>query len=83
MKTPCRFSYFLLMLISAELASALVVHGRAQAVRIPEHTCHRLVYWSSCDWQKCIQECSKEPYGLGQCENNTCICTYYCKEPPK
>ncbi|KAK3227157.1 hypothetical protein Dsin_007019 [Dipteronia sinensis] len=63
------------------LPSALVVHG-VEAARIPEHTCHKVIDSKRCNSQKCIQECSKEPNGLGECKQSICFCTYYCKNPP-
>ncbi|KAK1562354.1 hypothetical protein Q3G72_010622 [Acer saccharum] len=63
------------------LPSALAVLG-VEAARIPEHTCHKVIDSKRCDSQKCIQECSKEPNGLGECKQSICFCTYYCKNPP-
>ncbi|PON76182.1 S locus-related glycoprotein 1 binding pollen coat protein [Parasponia andersonii] len=63
--------------------SILAFSGGARAVRIPEHTCHKLVNLTKCDLQSCTQECSKEAHGNGVCKDNTlCFCTYYCKDPP-
>ncbi|KAK7284718.1 hypothetical protein RJT34_19470 [Clitoria ternatea] len=84
MKTPYILSNLLLVLIlSAGLGSDFVERGRANGVKIPEHWCHKLVHLNNCELQKCFQECSKEPYGIGECkEYSTCFCTYYCKNPP-
>ncbi|XP_028777509.1 uncharacterized protein LOC114734137 [Neltuma alba] len=83
MATPSILSHLLLILIFAGgLASNLVVQSGAQAARIPEHSCHKLVPLSNCDNQKCSQECSKHPNGVGQCKATACFCTYYCKDPP-
>ncbi|KAJ6914452.1 hypothetical protein NC651_016657 [Populus alba x Populus x berolinensis] len=60
---------------------ARAIHG-ANAVRMPEHTCRKLLSMNRCDLQKCNQECSKEPLGVGECRNANCSCTYYCKQPP-
>ncbi|KAL2345357.1 hypothetical protein Fmac_006642 [Flemingia macrophylla] len=67
---------------AAGLASDFVVRGRAHGVKIPEHWCHKLIHLSNCELQKCFQECSKEPYGIGECKDSSCFCTYYCKDPP-
>ncbi|KAK7244687.1 hypothetical protein RIF29_39512 [Crotalaria pallida] len=85
MKTSYTYivSHLLLMLIfSAGLGSNFVVRGRAHGVRIPEHWCQKLIHSSNCKLQKCFQECSKEPYGIGECKDSTCFCTYYCRDPP-
>ncbi|MBA0730678.1 hypothetical protein Golax_020528, partial [Gossypium laxum] len=37
------------------------------AARIPEHTCHKAIETNTCELQKCIHECSKEPAGVGDC----------------
>ncbi|MBA0550700.1 hypothetical protein Gotri_022649, partial [Gossypium trilobum] len=37
------------------------------AARIPEHTCHKVIETNTCELQKCIHECSKEPAGVGDC----------------
>ncbi|XWS56155.1 hypothetical protein CRYUN_Cryun09bG0061900 [Craigia yunnanensis] len=52
------------------------------AARIPEHTCQKVIETNTCELQKCIQECCKEPAGMGDCRDNNCYCTYYCKDPP-
>ncbi|KAF9664796.1 hypothetical protein SADUNF_Sadunf16G0055300 [Salix dunnii] len=72
----------LLLLVSAKLSQPRAIIHEVNAVRIPEHTCHKLVDMNSCDLQKCNQECSKEPLGVGECRNAFCSCTYYCKQPP-
>nr|DAD42136.1 TPA_asm: hypothetical protein HUJ06_000366 [Nelumbo nucifera] len=48
-----------------------------------EHTCQEAIGSSKCDSQRCTQECYKEARGAGECRNNICICTYYCKQPPE
>ncbi|KAK6232325.1 hypothetical protein SCA6_002398 [Theobroma cacao] len=75
------FSLLLLLLASAEFGPALATRG-VYAARIPEHTCHKVIGTSICELQKCIQECSKEPAGAGDCRDNICYCSYYCKDPP-
>ncbi|KAL7204696.1 hypothetical protein ACSBR2_017741 [Camellia fascicularis] len=75
MKIFYTFLILFLLLISS-------VHD-AHAIRLPEDTCHKLIDSSKCELQKCSQDCSKEPYGLGKCKGTTCICTYYCKQPPQ
>ncbi|KAF5737368.1 hypothetical protein HS088_TW13G00247 [Tripterygium wilfordii] len=75
----------LLLLAASEIVAhnqALQVH-KARAVRIPEHTCHKQMKWGICQWQRCIRECSEEPFGVGGCSGTLCICTYYCKQPPQ
>lgn len=67
---------------AAGLASNFVVRGRAEGAKIPEHWCHKLIHISNCEPQKCLQECSKQPYGVGECKDATCFCTFYCKDPP-
>ncbi|KAE9590758.1 hypothetical protein Lalb_Chr20g0111031 [Lupinus albus] len=74
MKTSYIVSHLLLLLIFS------VVYGHG--VRIPEHWCHKLIHSSNCEMQKCFQECTKEPYGIGECKDTTCFCTYYCTNPP-
>ncbi|XVE75768.1 hypothetical protein DITRI_Ditri12bG0119200 [Diplodiscus trichospermus] len=49
---------------------------------IPEHTCNMVIETNKCKLPKCIKECSKEPDGVGDCRDNLCYCTYYCKDPP-
>ncbi|OMO68835.1 S locus-related glycoprotein 1 binding pollen coat [Corchorus olitorius] len=72
----------LLNSFEAEFGPALAKHG-VYAARIPEHTCHKVIDQTNiCELQKCIQECSKEPAGMGNCRDNICYCTYYCKDPP-
>ncbi|KAL9425555.1 hypothetical protein AB3S75_032503 [Citrus x aurantiifolia] len=63
------------------LVSALVLHD-VDAARIPEHTCHKLINSNKCESQKCIQECSEQFSGVGECKQTFCFCTYYCKDPP-
>ncbi|KAL7194214.1 hypothetical protein ACSBR1_034596 [Camellia fascicularis] len=75
MKIFYTFLILFLLLISS-------VHD-AYAIRLPEDTCHKLIDSSKCELQKCSKDCSKEPYGLGICTGTTCICTYYCKQPPQ
>ncbi|CAL0310041.1 unnamed protein product [Lupinus luteus] len=84
MKPSYIVSHLLLMLIfSVVLDSDFVVRGHAHhEVRIPEHWCHKLIHSSNCEMHKCFQECTKEPYGIGQCKDTTCFCTYYCTNPP-
>ncbi|KAH7554247.1 hypothetical protein JRO89_XS12G0142800 [Xanthoceras sorbifolium] len=73
----------LLLLASVDCIciTALAIHG-VDAARIPEHTCHKEIDSKKCDLQKCIQECSEEPNGVGECKQSICFCTYYCKNPP-
>ncbi|KAI9077307.1 hypothetical protein K1719_028640 [Acacia pycnantha] len=70
--------------IIPQLVLILILSGglASRAARIPEHSCHELLNLSNCDTQKCSQECSKHPSGVGQCRSSTCFCTYYCKDPP-
>ncbi|XP_021282931.1 uncharacterized protein LOC110415564 isoform X1 [Herrania umbratica] len=75
------FSLLLLLLASDEFGPALSTRG-VYAARIPEHTCHKVIATNICKLQKCIQECSKEPAGAGDCRDNICYCSYYCKDPP-
>ncbi|KAG4396542.1 hypothetical protein GLYMA_19G204900v4 [Glycine max] len=77
MKTPYTLCHLLLLIFSAGIASDFVVRGRAHGVKIPEHWCHKLIHLSNCELQKCFQECSKQPYGIGECKDSTCFCTYY------
>ncbi|KAL9399758.1 hypothetical protein Peur_008719 [Populus x canadensis] len=70
-----------LFILAAGFSHARAIHG-ANAARIPEHTCHKLLSMNRCDLQKCNQECSQEPLGVGECRNANCSCTYYCKQPP-
>ncbi|KAI8027953.1 hypothetical protein LOK49_LG02G01624 [Camellia lanceoleosa] len=58
MKIFYTFLILFLLLISS-------VHD-AHAIRLPEDTCHKLIDSSKCELQKCSQDCSKEPYGLGK-----------------
>ncbi|KAL4312580.1 hypothetical protein GQ457_01G014390 [Hibiscus cannabinus] len=82
MRISCMFFSLLLLLASAmEFGPELAKNG-ANAVRIPEHTCHKVIETNSCELHKCMEECSKEPAGLGGCRDNICYCTYYCKDPP-
>ncbi|KAJ4705518.1 S locus-related glycoprotein 1 binding pollen coat [Melia azedarach] len=76
MKMICTFFPLFLLLVSA-----LAFQG-VDTARIPEHTCHKLIDSKNCDLQKCIQECSQEPNGVGECKQTICFCTYYCKNPP-
>ncbi|BFG38478.1 hypothetical protein CerSpe_247520 [Prunus speciosa] len=78
------YPILLFLLVSVEFSTCSVVHGDALRVRIPEHWCHKLID-QSCRYelQSCIKECSKEPSGVGVCQNTVCFCTYYCKDPPK
>ncbi|KAA8518307.1 hypothetical protein F0562_015810 [Nyssa sinensis] len=84
MKMSCTLPPLLLLLIvsSVEFTAASAVH-EAHAIRIPEHTCRKLIGSGKCNWQKCIQDCFKEPNGVGKCKGSICICTYYCKQPPQ
>lgn len=59
----------------------MVLHD-VDAARIPEHTCHKLINSKKCKLQKCIQECSEQFNGMGECKQTFCFCTYYCKDPP-
>ncbi|KAM6561892.1 hypothetical protein CsatB_021890 [Cannabis sativa] len=70
----------LLLLFSVELLGFL----SEGMVRIPEHTCQKVVKLTKCGDESCNEECSKlEPSGFGVCKNGLiCFCTYYCKQPP-
>ncbi|KAA8518304.1 hypothetical protein F0562_015813 [Nyssa sinensis] len=58
MKMSCTLPPLLLLLIvsSVEFNAASAVH-EAHAIRIPEHTCRKLIGSGKCNWQKCIQDC--------------------------
>ncbi|PQQ01452.1 hypothetical protein Pyn_39247 [Prunus yedoensis var. nudiflora] len=78
------YPILLFLLVSVEFGTCSVVRGDARAVRIPEHSCQKLIDQSiRCELQNCIKECSKEPSGVGVCKSRVCFCTYYCKDPPK
>ncbi|ONH95915.1 hypothetical protein PRUPE_7G095800 [Prunus persica] len=63
---------------AVDFGTCSVVRGDA------EHWCHKLIDQSSrCELHSCINECSKEPSGVGVCQNTVCFCTYYCKDPVK
>ncbi|KAA3466809.1 hypothetical protein ERO13_D01G123700v2 [Gossypium hirsutum] len=82
MRISLLFSLFLLALASAEFGPSMGIKG-GNAARIPEHTCHKVIETNTCELQKCIHECSKEPAGVGDCTDyNVCYCTFYCKDPP-
>ncbi|KAL6273187.1 hypothetical protein Pyn_24558 [Prunus yedoensis var. nudiflora] len=87
LKMKASFTFYpilLFLLVSVEFGTCSVVRGDARAVRIPEHSCHKLIDQSiRCELQNCIKECSKEPSGVGVCKSRVCFCTYYCKDPPK
>ncbi|KAK4585576.1 hypothetical protein RGQ29_023004 [Quercus rubra] len=82
MKITCAVFVVLLWLVFSS-APAWAVFSYVPAARIPEHQCHKLIPWSICDLQKCIQECSKQPGGMGVCLKTNCFCTFYCTNPPQ
>ncbi|PKI32821.1 hypothetical protein CRG98_046814 [Punica granatum] len=81
MKAPQALSSLFLVLLLV-FSDMMTVRG-GYAARIPEHTCHKQISLQKCHPQKCFHECSKEPYGYGECKGRFCVCTYYCKFPPQ
>ncbi|MBA0823526.1 hypothetical protein Goarm_020253, partial [Gossypium armourianum] len=51
---------------ASEFGPSMGIKG-GNAARIPEHTCHKVIETNTCELQKCIHECSKEPAGVGDC----------------
>ncbi|KAJ9541379.1 hypothetical protein OSB04_027885 [Centaurea solstitialis] len=82
MKTSKSTTTFLSLLLLLMLLLFSVIGG-ADAVRIPEHMCQKRIGGKKCDLWKCHHRCAKrEPFGVGKCNGNMCICSYYCKLPP-
>ncbi|KAL4578272.1 hypothetical protein LXL04_014393 [Taraxacum kok-saghyz] len=69
----------LVLLLFSACATTTMVFG----IRIPEHMCKKTISMRKCEVRRCEDKCSKrEAFGVGKCNDNMCICSYYCKQPP-
>ncbi|KAI3747164.1 hypothetical protein L6452_09612 [Arctium lappa] len=76
-------SLLLLLLLFSACSTIITVIGGAHAIRIPEHMCQKKISGKKCELWRCHHRCAKEePFGVGKCNDNMCICSYYCKLPP-
>ncbi|CAH1428916.1 unnamed protein product [Lactuca virosa] len=73
----------LILLLFSACATTTMVFGVAHGIRIPEHVCKKTISMRKCEVRGCEDKCSKkEPFGVGKCSGNMCICSYYCELPP-
>ncbi|KAJ0839954.1 putative defensin-like protein [Helianthus anomalus] len=78
-----RFLPLLLLLLISACSTKTEMVGFARAIRIPEHTCKKRFNETICEPERCQHQCTKrEPFGVGKCNGNMCVCSYYCKLPP-